>query len=119
MKDLKEIIMDEESIFIAGHVRPDGDCVGACIAVYHYLHNAYPEKKIDVYLELLPDNFAFLDQDKSIIGNVTSDEKYDMFISLDCSSTDLERQRKCSTIQKRQFVWTIMSVIKATQESVL
>ena len=36
---------------IAGHVRPDGDCVGSCMAVYNYMRENYPEIEADVYLE--------------------------------------------------------------------
>ncbi len=37
MNELKEIAKEAESILVAGHKRPDGDCVGACFAVYYYL----------------------------------------------------------------------------------
>lgn len=29
-----------KNIFISGHVRPDGDCIGSCLAMYMYLKNA-------------------------------------------------------------------------------
>ena len=29
-----------QSIVISGHVRPDGDCVGSCMAAYLYLKKA-------------------------------------------------------------------------------
>ena len=31
MKKINEIIGDAKTIGIAGHIRPDGDCVGSCI----------------------------------------------------------------------------------------
>lgn len=34
-----------------GHVRPDGDCVGSCMALYLYIKKWYPEIKADIYLE--------------------------------------------------------------------
>ena len=51
MNELRILSEEANDILIAGHIRPDGDCVGACIAAYHYLHNIYPEKNIEVYLE--------------------------------------------------------------------
>ena len=33
--DFKKIIGNSNSIGIAGHVRPDGDCVGSTLAVYN------------------------------------------------------------------------------------
>ena len=37
MKKIDEIIGDSKTVGIAGHVRPDGDCVGSCMALYNYL----------------------------------------------------------------------------------
>ena len=37
MKKIDEIIGDSKPVGIAGHVRPDGDCVGSCMALYNYL----------------------------------------------------------------------------------
>ena len=39
MKKIDEIIGDSKTVGIAGHVRPDGDCVGSCMALYNYLKN--------------------------------------------------------------------------------
>ena len=88
MSKLKDMAADAKKIMIAAHVRPDGDSVGSCVAVYHYLKKIYPEKKLDVYIELLPEVFKFLDSEGEIFKYEITDEKYDLFISLDCSSTD-------------------------------
>ena len=32
-----------KTVAILGHVRPDGDCVGSCLAVYNYLAENRPE----------------------------------------------------------------------------
>ena len=45
MNELRILSEEANDILIAGHIRPDGDCVGACIAAYHYLHNIYPKKE--------------------------------------------------------------------------
>ena len=34
---LSERIESVNSIAIAGHTRPDGDCVGTCMGLYNYL----------------------------------------------------------------------------------
>ena len=31
------------TVAIAGHVRPDGDCVGSCMGLYLYLKENYPD----------------------------------------------------------------------------
>ena len=45
------------TVAISGHIRPDGDCVGSCLAVYNYIDN-YPTIMADLYLELRR-NFCF------------------------------------------------------------
>ena len=40
---------------IAGHVRPDGDCVGASMGLWHYHRDNYPEIEADVRLEPVPE----------------------------------------------------------------
>lgn len=88
MCELRRIAKEAESILIAGHKRPDGDCTGACIAAYHYLHRIYPEKYITVYLETLPKAFDFLDEEGNIISNRLGDRCYDLVIALDSSTAD-------------------------------
>ncbi|MBR1743525.1 MAG: DHH family phosphoesterase [Lachnospiraceae bacterium] len=87
MSDLKEIARDAESILIAGHVRPDGDCVGSCLSTYLYLKKIFPEKQIEVYLETLPEVFQFLDE-KKIVSYEAEEKEVDLFIALDSSTTD-------------------------------
>lgn len=88
MNELRILAEEAQNIMVAGHLRPDGDCVGACVATYHYLHNIYPDKCIDVYLESTPDNFSFMDKEGTIISHQIKDKQYDLFIALDTSSPD-------------------------------
>lgn len=88
MSDLKNIVEKADRIMIAGHIRPDGDCVGACVAMYHYIQKNFAEKKVDVYLETLPVRFQLLDAEGEIISQEVSDDPYDLFIALDSSSSD-------------------------------
>lgn len=87
MNDLTKKLQDAERILVAGHLRPDGDCVGACLAVYHYIKKCYPEKEVSVYLETLPERFRFMDS-----GNVVTDslprQDVDLFLALDSSTAD-------------------------------
>lgn len=88
MANILDKISSAVSIGIAGHVRPDGDCVGSCMAMFLYLSKRYPEKKIDVYLEMVPEVFHYIkDVDKV---HTTYEEicEYDVFISLDCGDKE-------------------------------
>lgn len=88
MNALKHYAGQAQSLLIAGHMRPDGDCVGACVAVYHYLKAAYPTKEIVAYLETLPAQFALLDENGTILSNEIPDKPYDLCIALDSSTSD-------------------------------
>ena len=41
MKKLDEILAGKKSVGLAGHVRPDGDCVGSTLGVYNYIQNLF------------------------------------------------------------------------------
>ena len=86
--DLKEICRDSRAIAIGGHVRPDGDCVGSCLGVWHYLRNAYPEKKIDIYLEFVPDSLHMLSGWEQIRTAYDPEASYDTYIALDNGTID-------------------------------
>ncbi len=88
MNELNKTLCEAETIMIAGHVRPDGDCIGACVALQRYIKRNYPKKEVFVYIETVPEVFEFLDEKKEIFSNETNDKKYDLFIALDCSSPD-------------------------------
>ena len=40
-----------ETMAIMGHIRPDGDCIGSCLAAYNYLEEHYPDVRVTVFLE--------------------------------------------------------------------
>ena len=48
-KEYKQVIRkikEFDTIIIHRHVRPDGDCVGSCMALYLYIRKIYPEKEV-------------------------------------------------------------------------
>lgn len=88
MTMLKAYVEQAQKIVILGHVNPDGDCAGSCLAVYNYIREQYPDKMVDVYLEPVSRKFSYLsgyDQ----IHNEPKDETYDLCICMD--SSDKER----------------------------
>ena len=40
--NLNDVLQGKHSVALGGHVRPDGDCVGACLGLYMYLKDQYP-----------------------------------------------------------------------------
>ncbi|NLJ96185.1 MAG: bifunctional oligoribonuclease/PAP phosphatase NrnA [Clostridiales bacterium] len=84
-------IKGAKKIAIAGHIRPDGDCIGSCTALYQYLKLCRKElndPQIDVYLEPFGREFDLLTGADIVRHTYDFDDTYDVFISLDCSSLD-------------------------------
>lgn len=86
---LAEEMKGVRSVAISGHVRPDGDCVGACLAVYNYIREQYPDVEAQVYLDPIPEVFSFLKGADEICHSPSGETEYDLFIALD--SGDRER----------------------------
>lgn len=88
MKKIDEIIGDSKTVGIAGHVRPDGDCVGSCMALYNYLKKNRPDLQVKVYLEYVDSKFDIIKSVKEIDTKGYDGTVYDLFISLDTASLD-------------------------------
>ena len=86
--ELMKLVNEATTIAVAGHVRPDGDCVGSCLGLYNYLSENTKGKQIDVYLESVPAAFSFLKNTKVALSAARQDMSYDLFIALDCGSRD-------------------------------
>ena len=89
MKKLSEIIGDARTVAIAGHIRPDGDCVGSCVALYLYITKWFPDVKAGVYLEKLSTAYDILRGVDKICHPFDVEKQHDPFIALDCG--DVER----------------------------
>lgn len=85
---LNKILKNAVTIAIGGHVRPDGDCVGSCMGLYHYIQDNFSGKEVDVYLEEMPDKFYCLKSTEFIRHEILKDKVYDLFISLDCGDKE-------------------------------
>ena len=69
-------------------MRPDGDCVGACMGPYQYLRDNYKDIETDVYLEEIPSHFSFVKGTGDIRHQVQPGKTYDLFICLDCGDAE-------------------------------
>ena len=43
IENFDSIISNAKTVAISGHVRPDGDCVGSCLAMYNYIADNFSE----------------------------------------------------------------------------
>jgi phosphoesterase RecJ-like protein len=87
--DLLKECREAENIVISGHIRPDGDCVGSCMAMYLYIKKALPDKNVKVYLEEPSDIFACIKDFDKIDTTYIVEGETDLFIALDCEKSRL------------------------------
>lgn len=72
-----------KTIGITGHVRPDGDCVGSCMALYLYLKKNMPQTDITVYLEEAAKTYHHINGVELIDSSFRKKPAYDVFFCLD------------------------------------
>ena len=85
MTKLEEFLENVHTVAIAGHVNPDGDCIGSCMGMYLYLRDNYPDIRATVYLEPYREVFSFI-EDLDLAKDTCDPEPVDLLILLDISS---------------------------------
>ncbi|MCH5281043.1 MAG: bifunctional oligoribonuclease/PAP phosphatase NrnA [Lachnospiraceae bacterium] len=80
--NLIALCRDANAIGIAGHIKPDGDCIGSALSLWQFLKKVYPDKKIDVWLEKPAALYDFLPGVKEIVAD-GAETDYDLFFVLD------------------------------------
>ncbi len=88
MTKLEEMLGSARSLVILGHVNPDGDCAGACLAMYNYAGICNPELYRKLYLQPVPQKFSYLKGYDEIESEVCREEPFDLCICLDCSNVE-------------------------------
>jgi phosphoesterase RecJ-like protein len=102
MKIIEEL-KGAKKIAIGGHIRPDGDCVGSCMAMYLFLKKALPGAEISVYLEKPADIFACIKGFDEIKTQITDGAEADAFIVLDCADDRLGFSRPLFESARRRI----------------
>lgn len=88
MNKISSYLDGVKTVGIAGHVNPDGDCVGSTLGMYLYLKENYPEISADLYLESVQPEFMFLTDIQEYKNTCEEQKEYDLFIILDVSAPD-------------------------------
>ncbi len=87
MTVLEQMLEQTGSVVILGHVRPDGDCLGSTLGLYHYIQTNYPAIRAAVYLEESSPKFGYLAGYDAILHE-TDEERYEFCICLDCGDEE-------------------------------
>ena len=88
MKNISEILENVKTVGIGGHIRPDGDCIGSCMALYLYIREYFPDIEADVYLEQPKPVFDYIDRMDEVKTEAEEEKEYDLFITCDVSALD-------------------------------
>ena len=86
-QDFLSAIDSAKRVGIAGHIHPDGDCIGSCLGLYNYIIRNH-KCDTDVYIESVPQCFTCISGSDAVNSQYPDTEPYDMFIALDCGDTD-------------------------------
>lgn len=84
MINLSREMENVKSVAIAGHIHPDGDAVGSCLGLYHYLKINYPETDVTVYLDKVPEAYGIIHGVDEICHDFSEEKRFDLFFCLDC-----------------------------------
>lgn len=88
MMQFEKELQGIRTVAIAGHIRPDGDSVGACIGLKHYIRDNFPHVEADIWLEKPDEKFRVLEGFEQIRQVEEKEREYDLFIALDCAACD-------------------------------
>lgn len=87
-KKIATELENSTSVAIAGHIRPDGDCVGSCMGMYLYIKENYPQiRDVTVYLEPVGGSYDMIPDMDKIVSDFSEDKVYDLCIALDSGDT--------------------------------
>lgn len=88
MIHLEKELQGIRKVAIAGHIRPDGDSVGACIGLWNYIHDNFSWIEADIWLEQPSEKYAILEGYEEIRQPDAEERIYDLFISVDAAALD-------------------------------
>ncbi len=95
---------DAQKIGISGHIRPDGDCIGSCLALYQYLKKCLSsDVEVTVYLEKPAPIFDKMAGFEYIVNDYPDVESMDVFFVLDCNLERLGDGAKYFDIAKKRI----------------
>jgi len=76
MENIAEILEGVKTMGIGGHIRPDGDCVGSCMALYLYVKTYYPEIQA-LLTDIATEELAHVEIISAIIYQLTANLSID------------------------------------------
>ncbi len=82
---IKKLFDNAESVLIISHTRPDGDTIGASLALMEVFNAS--GKKADVVCDgVIPQKYNFLPESLNYKNFASINEKYSLYVFVDCAS---------------------------------
>lgn len=85
---IADYLLNVKKVAIAGHVRPDGDCVGSVMGLYNYITENYKNIEVRAFLEEFSNRLNYLANLDNVERDI-DDCDFDLFIIVD--TADKER----------------------------
>ena len=85
MIDLIKELKGAKKVGISGHIRPDGDSIGAAMGMYLYLKNCLSDIELHVFLEDIPVIYKLIRGSENIESGEGREDEFDAFLVLDCA----------------------------------
>ena len=84
-RQIEEAVFSAGSVAIMGHIHPDGDSIGACLALKRVFSTKYPEKDVRVFLEPFLAKFGILEGAEAVCHDFGTEFSPDLCVVLDCA----------------------------------
>lgn len=85
---IKKLMQENKNIALIGHIMPDGDTIGSCLALGYALESQGKDVSLFCQDEI-PDNLCFLKGCKKFQSEIVSyNTPFDLIITLDCSDPE-------------------------------
>ena len=84
--DIFEELKCAQTIGITGHIKPDGDCVGSCLALMAYLRKVFPEATVELFLEKPEYSFDNIPLREEINSDYPERGDFDVYIVCDTNN---------------------------------
>jgi len=84
---LERYLENVNKVAIAGHVRPDGDCVGSVMGLYNYIRDNFSGIVAHAFLEDFSDRLKYVAGLDEVLDEVKDDD-YDLFIVIDTADPE-------------------------------
>ena len=108
MKNISEVLEGVKTIGIGGHVRPDGDCVGSCMALYLYIRTYFPDVDVSVYLDHPKPIFGHIDHIDDIKTEVEEGIEFDLLPAMSARVTAWQLREMFLTMRQKPSASIIM-----------